>query len=688
MNDNSVRNLRNHNTVVWIITVACIGTIAGSTTLEWELWVHPLIIIGLIATWVLHLTRRGTPGFRENYYLIFTMLLSFYHGVHPSSFYDIYVISALLMVNVTLFRRKEFIVLMLVEFFFLTAVQIWMGIEAGTLIFDKLTVSRITLHIVSELCVFKGLSTVITNYKRDGEELERRDNEKEMLRSEMEDFLVNISHELRTPVNVINGMSTLILKEEERKDVIAIRDAGLRLSSQIEDIQDYSEIQRGGVVLEEDRYMITSILNDIAVNFRVLGRSRDQELVIYVDPDFPAALRGDARKIRKIIRHLLDNAFKFTPRGGIFLRVSSIKRDYGINLIIEVTDTGIGMSASDVEKLSAGLYQVNKRRNRSTGGIGLGLSIVYGFARAMKGFVTIDSKKHRGTTVKVSIAQEVLDPSPCLSVTGDRFINMVIYMQMTMKQQRGVREFYRRAAADMAAGLRINLYFAADRDDLMKIIGRGDITHIFTGEEEYSRDPAFFDELAEDETEVAVLAKYGFSVRPGSRAVVMTKPFYCGQFVKLLSESSGGGQGDKSIHGKKLSLEGLHALVVDDEPMNLVVASGLFKAYRMVIDTAESGKEAIEKYRAGSYDLVFMDHMMPEMDGVEAMKRLREVSEERHAQAAGMIALTANAISGARDMFLREGFDGFISKPVDINDFERVVASVINKTGLREGGRT
>ena len=132
--------------------------------------------------------------------------------------------------------------------------------------------------------------------------------------------------------------------------------------------------------------------------------------------------------------------------------------------------------------------------------------------------------------------------------------------------------------------------------------------------------------------------------------------------------------------------QGIRALVVDDEPMNLVVATGLFKEYGMMIDTALSGKESIKKYTDNDYDVVFMDHMMPEMDGIEAMKRLREVASKKNKKLR-IIALTANAISGARAMFLNEGFDGFISKPVDLNDFERTMNMVMSNGESDKGGK-
>ena len=116
--------------------------------------------------------------------------------------------------------------------------------------------------------------------------------------------------------------------------------------------------------------------------------------------------------------------------------------------------------------------------------------------------------------------------------------------------------------------------------------------------------------------------------------------------------------------------------MVDDEQMNLVVAAGLFRDYRMVTDTAESGKEAIKKYEDNDYDVIFMDHMMPEMDGVEAMKRIRQMADTSYRKPI-IIALTANALSGAREMFIKEGFDGFVAKPIDTGEFERVMKNVL-----------
>ena len=686
MKEKQVR--KTHNLVLLLITISSIAVVVESLAQGWEYWVPPLIIAGVVVCWAIHLTEYKDIAHRENVCLIFLLLVAFYHGIHPVSLFDILLISAFGMVIVTMLGRMVFLSFFLMEFFLLFAVQLVYGFMSGSFHPDSALVSRVILHIVAEVCIYRGLVECIRRNVSMREELSGKEKDEAAEREGMEDFLVNISHELRTPVNVINGMTTLILKKEQREDVLSIRDAGGRLSRQIEDIQDYSEIQRGDVVLEEDKYEITSLLNDIATVFVTGARKNSPELIIDLDTDVPAMLYGDLGKIRKILAHLLDNAFKFTRTGGVCLKVYATRRDYGVNLVMEVTDTGAGIPKADIERLSNGRYQANKKRNRSTGGIGLGLSIVYGFVRLMNGFVSIESKRGKGTTVRVSIVQEIVDPTPCITIGQDRLVNIIFHAIPEKYKVTEVREFYRRMASNMAEGLRVNLYAAQNLREVKRLLEKGDITHVFMGAEEYRVDPAFFDALAETDVVVTVSAPAGFSASIGSNVVIMPKPLYGYPVARILNGETEGADSYENDADRRPVLDGLTALIVDDEPMNLVVATGLFRDYHMVIDTAESGREALYKFGRNDYDVIFMDHMMPEMDGMEAMKKLRFLAEQNH-KTVKIVALTANAISGAREMFLNAGFDGFISKPIHIPDFERVMNRIFPRTDqTQEGGRS
>ena len=180
--------------------------------------------------------------------------------------------------------------------------------------------------------------------------------------------------------------------------------------------------------------------------------------------------------------HLLLFA-KFTIKGCVNVKVFSVKRGYGINLVIEITDTGIGMSRADIARVSNGLYQANKQRTRSTGGIGIGLPIVYGFAHAMGGFVVIDSKKRSGTTVRVSIPQGVVDPSPCLELEDKGQKGLVFFIKPDKYEVPEMRDFVRAMAANLATGLNVKLYFVSEIRELEGVISNVEISHIFTGRE-------------------------------------------------------------------------------------------------------------------------------------------------------------------------------------------------------------
>jgi CheY-like chemotaxis protein len=278
--------------------------------------------------------------------------------------------------------------------------------------------------------------------------------------------------------------------------------------------------------------------------------------------------------------------------------------------------------------------------------------------------------------------------SPALSLSRDFHGNVLFHVRADKYKVPRVRDFYRTMATNLATGIRVPLYPTQTVKEIEHFMEKKEVSVIFMGQEEYEENPLFFDNLSKGNIVVAVSAAQGFKPNPGSGVLVMPKPLYAYPVIKVINEGRNAGDLSDSVHSTRPVFEGLRALVVDDEPMNLIVATGLFKEYKMIIDTADSGMEALDKFDRNEYDVIFMDHMMPQMDGVEAMKRIRSAAE-RDGKKVAIVALTANAVSGAKEMFLREGFDGFISKPIIISDFERVMQRVVTegKAGNRGGKR-
>ena len=672
------------NLITLIATLGSAALVAENILLGWEFWVPFVIPVGVIALWVINLTEKIDYNIRKIFYFGFAVLIVFYHGVHKSSFYDIGIVVILVMVCYSVLNTSYMMKILLLEFFALLFIHLINLPGGAQIVFDGLTVSRILLHVAIVLVVFYFNEKMIENRLEDEKENLLKEEIIKTNDASMEDFLSNISHELRTPVNVVNGMSDLMIKKGAGSEADSIKAAGVRLAYQIEDIQDYTECKRQTVFLEEDNYMTTSLINDVVTSFRTSEKAGDLELVVDLDPATPALMKGDVKKIHKIFRHLLENAMKFTRKGGILVRLFAEPMDYGVNLCIEMTDTGIGMDRRAISAVTEGMYQANKKRNRSSGGIGLGLFIVYGFAHRMGGFVRIESVKGEGTTVRVTVPQKVVSQKPCLALESSFDGAVLFHVKPEKYAVPKLREFYRIMASNLAKGIRVPLYPAETVYEVERLKEKLHANYVFMGQEEYEENRGYFDELSKEDIVLAVSGEPDLEFGKGSRAILMPKPLYAYPIIKILNEGQDAKNIEENENENKPVYKGVKALIVDDEPMNLVVATSLFREYEMTIDTAGSGKEAIRKFRDNDYDLIFMDHMMPEMDGVEAMKRIKSDALDMGRKII-VVALTANVVSGAREMFLQEGFDGFIAKPIDTKDFERVMQRVLSGSVAEKG---
>ncbi len=670
-------NRRNNNQfIIFVLSVASIGLVIESYVMGWEFWVPPLIIIGIIACWTIHIRNKGSEHSRETFYFIFACLVAFYHGVHGTSFFDVSVIAMLLFVTMANMNRKAFMHTYLLEYLIIMVIQLVLAANRTDTVIDSLNISRLVLHIFAVLLVYFNCVRHIQGRIDAMERDKNKDAKIEAYDEDMEDFLSNISHELRTPVNVVNGMSDLLIRRKAGEEAVSIKKAGNRLSRHIEDIQDYTETKRNKLTLEEEDYLIISLIDDMVMDFRNNDENKNLELVVDLNPKVPQKMRGDIKKLHKILRHLTDNAVKFTKEGGICVLMSAEETSYGVNLCIEVTDTGVGMERKAIALVADTMYQGDKKRDRSSGGIGLGLSIVYGLAHRMGGFVRITSEIGTGTSVRVTIPQKVVDKTPCLKTEDDHHGNILFHVRPDKYRVAAVREFYHNMAVRLASGINVPLYQADTILDVQQMVGEGNVSHIFTGEEEYTENADYFDELSRGDIVVAVSAGKDFYPKSGSHVISMPKPLYGYSVIRILNEGNKAGEPVSENTNRRPTFDGIRALVVDDESMNLVVATGLFQNYGMIVDTASCGKDSIEKFREYDYDVIFMDHMMPEMDGVEALHRIRAVSAKQDKPVI-VIALTANVVSGAREMFVKEGFDGFIAKPINLADFERVMMRVL-----------
>lgn len=671
-----------HLLILLCYTIFSCVLIGESLLLGWEMWVVVLLPIGVIAGWTMHIRNRMPMALRLDIYSFLMMLVFFFYGIHETSMFDLAPVMITLMVLYSSTEKYSTIKICMFTYYLTMGYDFFLvphGFSEETPLF----ITRLLLHFMLVYMAGRLLKTVVERRVRERKSTEEMIARLEEINRRTEDFLANVSHELRTPINAVTGISSVMLKNEtdseKKKDLFTIQMAGQRLFGQIEDILDYTEIDNEKVSVSEEAYMISSIVNDVISENQMQEREYMPELIFDLDAAMPASLLGDGKKIKKILKHLVNNAVKFTKKGGVYVRIHALVKDYGVNLCMTVSDTGEGISEEELEKITEGFYQTDGGRNRRAGGLGLGLPIVAGMVSYMEGFMQIKSEEGRGTVVSVSIPQRIADQKPLVTLKNRERLCLACYLNVEKYETPEVRDYYNETITHMVEGMDVSIHRVFHTDELKALTGICQITHLFIGSDEYEENSALFEDLA-DRMTVIVIADQHFVPLPGMRAKLLRKPFYCLPIANMLNAETV--QAEFSFEEKRMLCPDVRVLVVDDEPMNLMVAEGIFREYEMQVKTVPSGLAALELCGKEDFDLIFLDHMMPEMDGVETLKRLRKLLADSE-RSAIIIAFTANAVSGAREMFFEEGFDEFVSKPIEMVELERILRNVLPKSAIR-----
>ena len=676
-----------HLSIVVITTVSMLATMPSAIRYQWrENWMIPFIFIGIAACWVMHIRRMLPERARLWVFAVVAWMVVLFQGAHPTSLFDFSMIAAVEFAVYSQTDERPIVHTSLGIYLFLIAYHYWNYRAGGAVPVDELGMRQLMVHVAGACIIYIVALRIIDKREADRATDERIITELTQTRKRTEDFMANVSHELRTPVNVVTGISGVMEERladaKDREDASHILKAGKRLSDQVDDILDYTEIETGRITITNEPYTIASAMNDVLTSLDLHRRDDLPQIVVDVDANIPRVLLGDARRIKKILGQLIDNAVKFTRRGGVYVNVYQMPEPYGINLCFDVRDTGIGMSREELERIREGIYQADADRNRENSGFGLGLQIVYGLVHAMNGFVRIESTPGEGTRIHISIPQEVREKGRCMDVAHPETRRLAFYQRADKFEVPQVAWYYMKMIGHVIDAFGLTLQRVSSLSDLKDMLNREAFTHVFVADEEYGEDPVFFDALSKDR-HVIVVARAGFRPSPGSRVTILRKPLYTLPLVEVLNADNEAEAKAALYDEEEVRFDHLHVMVVDDEELNLVVARGLFGGYGMTVETASGGQEAIDKIKEKDFDVVFMDHMMPVMDGVEAAHRIRDVLQTANRRTS-IIALTANAVSGAREMFMREGFDGFVAKPIERKELERTLGAVLR--GSRGGG--
>lgn len=482
-------------------------------------------------------------------------------------------------------------------------------------------------------------------------------------------FLANISHEIRTPMNAIVGMGELLMRSDlnhrQREYVRSILNSGKGLLTIINDVLDVSKIEAGKFTILDEEYQMENLLYDVAFLAAVRIEDKPVRFLVEVDKSVPVSLIGDMTRIKQILVNIVGNAVKFTDKGHIKLSLKCREEGSRICMTMRVEDTGIGIKKQDMDKLFTSFNQIDDHYNHGKEGTGLGLSIASSLCKMMDGNISVQSQYGLGSTFTITIMQEKGQPGLLIEPDSEKSPKLLI-----LETSKTMRAYYGVYLEQMGLTYKI----CGERSSFEEAMHSGEYEFAMADRDTVHQEA---ERGLGEETKMITLLKIQehalMSDEPENATIFV--PLFGIQLAALLKRFKAEEAGTPDFHidnGLDLHLPSVGILIVDDNELNLQIAEALVEPFDMDVDCARSGEEAVEMAAAKDYDLIFMDYMMPGMDGIKTMKKIRALPGEKYKNLP-IVVLTADAAKSSQEMFFKEGFDDFLAKPIGIEDLKKIL---------------